>query len=139
MGKQVLFQINEMKLYEDLVLVENIYPVLFTCIDNFGNTYLSVCYYADGIKTCWLLAKINPEKIIDLLSNKVTIRELFESDKLWSIRSIKGEEKMLVEKITDYRSFVPAAFPAKGEYMDADSGEFAEEISVLRQRLARHT
>lgn len=139
MNKDVLFQISGVKLYEDLILVENIYPVLFTCIDDFLNTYLSVCYYADGTKTCWLLAKTAPEKIINLLSNKVTIRELFESDELWLVCSTEDEENIYVEKIADYRSFDPAAFPVKGEYMDADSGEFTEEISVLQQRLASHT
>ncbi len=138
MERNIIFHINETKLYEDLILMEGIYPVLFTCIDDFGNTYLSVCYRADGIKTCWLLAKTNPEKIIDLLSNKVTIRELFESDELWSIRSIKDEENMYVEKIEDYRLFDPAAFPAEGEYLDADNGEFVKEISVLQQRLSGH-
>lgn len=139
MNKDVLFQISEIKLYEDLILVENIYPVLFTCIDDFWNTYLSVCYYADGVKTCWLLTKTDPEKLIALLSNKVTIRELFESDELWSVCSTEDEENIYVEKIADYRSFDPTVFPVEGEYMDADSGEFTEEISVLQQRLASYT
>lgn len=139
MNKDVSFKISGVKLYEDLILVENIYPVLFTCIDDFWNTYLSVCYYADGVKTCWLLTKTDPEKLIALLSNNVTIRELFESDELWSVCSTEDKENIYVEKIADYRSFDPAAFPAEGEYIDADNGEFEEEISVLQQRLASHT
>ena len=139
MKGNIIFRISDQNLYIDLILVENIYPVLFTCLDDYKNMYISVCYYADGTKTCWLLTKTDPEKLIALLSNKVTIRELFESDELWSVCSTEDEENIYVEKIADYRSFDPVAFPVKGEYMDADSGEFTEEISVLQQRLTSHT
>lgn len=78
MMRNVVFQVNNKNLYEDQILLDYIYPVLFTCVDDFENMYLSVCYNADASKTCWLLAKVDPVQVIDLLENKVTIRKLFE-------------------------------------------------------------
>lgn len=66
--------------------------------------------------------------------NKVTIRELFESDELWEICKSKNEE-IQVKRIEDCKNFDENAFPAEGEYMDADTGEFEEEIAILKKRI----
>ena len=92
MRQNAIFKINNQNLYEDLILIDDIYPVLFTCVDDFENTYLSICYFADPSKILWLVTKTAPERVIDLLNNKVTIRELFESDELWAICKSKNEE-----------------------------------------------
>ena len=134
MKQNVMFRINNRNLYEDLIFVDYIYPVLFTCVDDWENTYLSTCYFADSSKTLWLVTKTEPERVINLLNNKVTIRELFESEELWGICKSKNEE-MQVKRIEDSKSFDKNAFPAEGEYMDADTGEFEEEISILKRRI----
>ena len=72
--------------------------------------------------------------MINLLNNKVTIRELFESDELWEICKSKNEE-IQVKRIEDCKNFDENAFPAEGEYMDADTGEFEEEIAILKKRI----
>lgn len=134
MRQNAIFKINNQNLYEDLILNDDIYPVLFTCVDDFENTYLSICYFADPSKILWLVTKTAPERVIDLLNNKVTIRELFESDELWAICKSKNEE-IQVKRIEDCKNFDKNAFPAEGEYMDADTGEFEEEISILKKRI----
>ena len=133
--RNVVFQVNNKNLYEDQILLDYIYPVLFTCVDDFENMYISVCYNADASKTCWLLAKVDPVQVIDLLENKVTIRRLFECNDLWNISKIANNSHKCVEKILDYREFDSEAFPAEGEYMDADEDEFAEEIEVFKKRI----
>lgn len=134
MRQKIIFKINNQNLYEDLILIDDIYPVLFTCIDNLRNTYLCACYFADPSKTLWLVTKTEPESVIDLLINKVTIRELFASDELWAICKSKNAE-IQVKRIEDCKNFDENAFPAEGEYMDADTGEFEEEITILKKRI----
>ena len=134
MRQKIIFKINNQNLYEDLILIDDIHPVLFTCVDDLENTYLSTCYFADPSKTLWLVTKTEPESVVDLLNNKVTIRELFESDKLWAICQAKNEE-IQVNRIEDCKKFDQNAFPAEGEYMDADTREFEEEITILKKRV----
>lgn len=136
MKKNVLFKLNNKDLYEDQILLDYIYPVLFTCIDDFENMYLSVCYTANASKTCWLLAKVDPSQVINLLSNKKTIREMFECDNLWNLYKIGNDTEIHVEKIENYKTFDQDAFPAEGEYMDADDGEFSEEIKIFQERIS---
>ena len=134
MRQKIIFKINNQNLYEDLILIDDIYPVLFTCVDDLENTYLCSCYFADLSKILWLVTKTDPESVIDLLINKVTIRELFESNELWAICKSKNEE-IQVKRIEDCKNFDENAFPAEGEYMDADTGEFEEEITILKKRI----
>lgn len=134
MRQKIIFKINNQNLYEDLILIDNIYPVLFTCVDDLENTYLCSCYFADPSKILWLVTKTDLESVIDLLINKVKIRELFESDELWEICKSKNEE-IQVKRIEDCKNFDENAFPAEGEYMDADTGEFEEEITILKKRI----
>lgn len=136
MMKNVIFKINNICLYEDQILLDYIYPVLFTCIDDFDNMYLSVCYDAEASKTCWLLAKVSPDQVISLLENRVTIRELFECKDLWYICKYANSSEKYVEKVKDYKNFDQDAFPAKGEYMDAEEDEFLEEIELFRNRIS---
>lgn len=133
--KNVVFNVDNTNLYQDQVFFEGIYPVLFTCIDDYKNMYLAVCYQSDASKTCWLLAKVNPCQVIDLLQNKATIKELFECENLWNICKIANNSEKLVEKIKDYRNFDQTAFPVEGIYMDADTDEFSKEIELLKQFL----
>ena len=135
MEQKAMFRVNNQNLYEDLVFIDDIYPVLFTCVDDLENTYLSTCYFADHSKTLWLVTKIEPERVINLLNNKVTIRELFESDELWMICKSKSKKEIQVKQIADCKNFDKNAFPAEGEYMDVDEEEFEEEISILKKRI----
>ena len=135
MKQKVMFRINNQNLYEDLVFIDGIYPVLFTCVDSLKYTYLCACYFADHSKTLWLVTKTEPERLIELLNNKETIREMFESDELWMICKSKSKKYIQVIKIADLKNFDKNAFPAEGEYMDADAEEFVEEISILKKRI----
>lgn len=112
MEQKAMFRVNNQNLYEDLVFIDDIYPVLFTCVDDLENTYLSTCYFADHSKTLWLVTKIEPERVINLLNNKVTIRELFESDELWMICKSKSKKEIQVKQIADCKNFDKNAFPA---------------------------
>lgn len=123
----------------DKILFESYYPVLFTCLDKNDGMYLCVCYQANADAFKWLLAKVRSETIIDLLSNKITIRDAFLKDRgdRYSIFRSDGQFSPPLDtdaELWDYKT--SKALPSAGEYMDAEDGEFAEEIEYFKSKIA---
>jgi len=131
--KKSIFKINGLDLTIDIVLVDYIYPVLFTCVDNAENLYIVTCYHADGNTMEWLIADTTPQKVIAMLRNEVTIRSLFLGTPLWRAILCAGETVPSIEKVSS-RSIDQRTLPTSGEFMDADDGEFQEEIGLLTSR-----
>ena len=52
------------------------YPVLFTC-KNDKDIYLFICYYVNSEKIEWIGTRTTYDNLIDLLENKITIRDAF--------------------------------------------------------------
>ena len=52
------------------------YPVLFTC-KNDKDIYLFICYYVNSEKIKWIGTRTTYDNLIDLLENKITIRDAF--------------------------------------------------------------
>lgn len=128
--KTKLFENLEM----DFVLVESKYPVLFTCKDR-TEIYLFVCCLVNSKVAKWIGTKTNYETLISLLENGITIREAF-----WGVCEEKivieynaSEKKVYCENVN--KKEIPEVFlPTSGEYMDAEDGEFEEEINVFKMR-----
>ena len=82
-------------LYLDMVFVEYVRPVLFTCMNKKGELYLCTCCYADGQKVEWLAAQTTEKDLINLLENRATIRSLFPTGSgemyLLSNCSVRGD------------------------------------------------
>lgn len=131
MKEKRLFKINSLDLTQDIVLVDFIYPVLFTCTDNCGHIYIVACYLADSNTREWLIADTDPEKVISLLQNKISIRDMFLGTRLWQA-VLKADGVTPTIKQVNAEELDPQILPTKGEYMDADPGEFEEEIRYLR-------
>lgn len=60
-----------------MVLFRSTHPILFTYIDD-DNLYICSCHYANAEKQEWIIVPANHENVIDLLTDKVTICEIFE-------------------------------------------------------------
>lgn len=116
----------------DTVLFESKYPVMFTC-KNGNDIYLFICYQVNAEKIAWIATKTTYENLIDLLENKITIRDAFldiTEDKI--MISYNGQK---VDYKTVKKGDIPDDFlPAAGEYMDAEEDEYAEELAVFRNR-----
>lgn len=116
----------------DKILFESKYPVMFTC-KNGADIYLFICCLVNATKVKWIGTKTDYNILINLLENKVTIRDAFLS---------VTEEKQLVEydgtkvlyDIVESKNISDELLPTSGEYMDAEEGEFAEEIAIFRSR-----
>lgn len=128
------FKIGKHELYEDMILVDYIYPVLFTCVDDDDNIYIVACYCANSKEMKWLISKTTPRKIIDLLKNELSIREMFSEKYLWLGCQLKGESDPKVVS-AKYDEIEASAFPTAGAMMDAEDGEFDTEIEELAKRL----
>lgn len=133
MSEKTLFQIDDLSLTQDIVLVDYIYPVLFTCVDNYGQTYIVTCYLADGRTKEWIIARSDPDRIIDLLQDKISLRDIFLNTSLWQAVLKAGETTPSVTPVC-VENLAPCILPTPGEFMDADPNEFDNEIKVLSER-----
>lgn len=108
------------------------YPVLFTC-KNDKDIYLFICYYVNSEKIKWIGTRTTYDNLIDLLENKITIRDAFLN---------VTNNKIMIEyngKAVEYElkksSEIPdEILPTVGEYMDVEEGEYEEEIVEFKER-----
>ena len=120
-------------LYVDMVFVEAIKPILFTCLDEVGGRYICCCHRSDAEMCEWIVVPTTCERLIKLLTNQITIRSIFEQyEEFGFLASIRaGENVPHIQKIRI--EALPSDFlPTAGYCMDADEGEFDEEIAVLK-------
>lgn len=118
----------------DRILFEGQYPVLFTCTDN-EKVYLFICYYRSNREMSWIGTVTDYDNLIQLLQNKVTIRDAFMA---------VTEDKMMITYDGHQTTFsfvkrdrIPEGIlPTDGEFMDADEDEFSEEIDEFNFRKA---
>lgn len=62
------------QLYIDRVFVEANYPVLFTCLSEDGSLFICSC-----CRPCmWLIGRTNSSDVTAMLTDRITVRELFE-------------------------------------------------------------
>lgn len=116
----------------DKILFESKYPVLFTCKNN-KDVYLFICCFAGAEKIEWIGTKTSYENLIDLLENRVTIRDAFFNVTKDKILISYGNQKIQY-KVEDRHNIPEKLLPTAGEYMDAEEDEYTEEISDFKRR-----
>ncbi len=120
------------ELYIEKVFFESYYPIIFSCVNRQRDLFLVVCSQNDRSGIKWLIPRTSPEDIIQLLSNKITIRNLLlkAADK-FSIDYQKGKY-IINESTTDFDED-SLYLPAEDSFMEAEDGEFDEWINSKRQ------
>ena len=116
----------------DIILFESKYPVMFTCKNN-GEIYLFICCLVSADKVKWIGTRTDYNNLIELLENRITIRDAFLN---------VTDEKQLIEydglKVscfeTEAKDIPDKLLPIAGEYMDTEEGEFDEEIKIFQFR-----
>lgn len=121
------------------ILFDAGYPILFTCRSDGGKLYLCVCCQYNELGKKWLLAETVPDVVVKMLRNKVTIRDAFlmAEGKRFTIIQKDGlsiKENVLEDWDAEKSIFLPDA----GEYMEAESGEYDEEILFYEQMIVEH-
>lgn len=121
------------ELYIEKVFFESYYPIVFSCVSSQGDLFLVVCSRnnKNGIK--WLIARTNAKDIIQLLSDKITIRELLlKAGDKFSVDYQKGTY-IINGKTTDFDEN-SLFLPTEDSFMEAEDGEFEEEINFYTQK-----
>lgn len=116
----------------DKILFENSYPVMFTC-KNKEDVYLFICCLVTADIVKWIGTKTTYDNLIELLENKITIRDAFlnvTEDKM----VINYNGKKVEYSVENGRSLPEKILPAAGEYMDAEEDEYIEEIAEFKRR-----
>lgn len=121
-------------LFYDLLLIDGPYPALFTCTNQEETrTFLVLCPSTEKRDIQYIIVEVEPERIIALLEDNITIRDVFGDDKTTVyIHSDKPNRPQIT--ITCLGCVDPKHLPTPGFTMDADPGEFDEEIGILRKR-----
>ena len=116
----------------DTILFESKYPVLFTC-KNDDDIYLFICHFLNSEKIEWIGTRTTYDNLINLLENRITIREAFLNVTDNKILIEYDGEKVKYEwkKSNEISDNI---LPTIGEYMDAEGGEFREEIIEFKKR-----
>lgn len=118
------------KLQVDRVFLDAGCPILFTCINEQNELFLCVCCQSNIHGKKWLLVQTEPEMIINMLEDKITIRDAFihSGDRRFTI--FQNEQLSIQSNVEeDWDAVNSIALPDAGEYMEAEEDEFAEDIS----------
>lgn len=116
----------------DKILFESFYPVMFTCVQN-DDIFLFICCYYDSTEIKWIGTETSYPNLIDLLTDKITIREAFTNITTEKFLIIKNVNGIVFDKI-QCEDFPQNLLPTEGEFMDVDPGEFDEEIDCFKNR-----
>ena len=116
----------------DKILFESKYPVMFTCKKD-NDIYLFICCMVNADIVEWIGTRIDYDTLIGLLENKITIRDAFlnVTDKKYLVK-YDGLKVSYTE--TKAENIPDKLLPSAGEYMDAEEGEYAEEIKIFESR-----
>ena len=120
------------KVILDTILFESKYPVLFTC-KNDKDIYLFICFFANSEKIKWIGTRTTYDNLIELLENKITIRDAFLNVTTNKIM-IEYDGKEVEYELKKSSEIPDEVLPTVGEYMDAEEGEYEEEIVEFQKR-----
>lgn len=97
MDNTLCFCLNKSNLVLDKVLVSfNEIPIFFICIDQEKNRYVVLCSDIDDFQ--YIIVPQKTQQIVDMLSQKITMRDLFENiDHFWSVQSGNVPDEDIVE------------------------------------------
>lgn len=118
----------------DYILVESKYPILFTCKDG-PSVYMFICCLVDAKSVQWIGTKTTYDTRIALLTDKITIREAFLRDFTEKLMiEYHGAAKKPTAETVNKNEISEQLLPPKGEFMEAEEGEFDTEIEAFKER-----
>lgn len=122
------------QLYYDCILLDGDEPVLFTCTNDNKELYYCVCIYNVLGAQEWLITRTTPRRMCHLLTNSITMRRAITlADKIWFAKECQdGHIEWKYENVDE---FPDDYLPTDGMYMDADDGEFDEEIKHFKNMI----
>ena len=119
-----------------MVFVESLSPILFACCDDEKNLYICSCHCQNAQKCEWLITSTTYRRLIDLLTDKLSIRDIFLNDgsTVYVATMYANDAPITVVEKKTYE--VDSILPTAGFYMDADPDEFSEELAILEAEIS---
>lgn len=121
----------------DKVFFETYYPILFTCLNEKKELFLCVCCRANREGKKWLVTKTKPHVITSMLQNEMTVREAMTrySDVQVSIEMKENKDDAIItwHDEQDWNVENSKSLPDAGEFLDAEDGEYEEEITYFHE------
>jgi len=121
----------------DKILFESYYPILFTCVNEKRELFLCLCCQANREGKKWLITRTSPRTIIKILTNEITLRESFTQYKDIQFTVFLNPEgtQIIANNTSDWDYHNSLLLPDEGEFMDAEKGEFDEEIAYYDKQI----
>lgn len=119
-------------LYIHMVFVESISPVLFTCQDDDANIYICSCHCQNAEKCEWIIAPTTYRNVIDLLTDRLSIRGIFLKDNAELFVATMRSKTEAIDVVVRKPIELDSILPKDNYYMEAESGEFENELEELR-------
>lgn len=131
MEKFLNITVNDIgQLYYEKVFFEGAYPIIFTCVDDRRNRYLCVCCQNNKEGRRWLISSTTPATIIAMLQNRITLRDAFLQSYNVRVSAFSTNGNLECTNNDPYIWSDDSIYlPKEGEAIDAEDGEFDEEIS----------
>lgn len=123
-------------LYMYMVFVETLSPILFACRDDAANVYICSCHCQNAEKCEWIISPTTYERLIDVLTDKVSIREGFLNDLSTAYVATLHPNTEVIKVTKRNLNELDAILPTANCYMEADPDEFSEELAVLESEKA---
>lgn len=120
------------QLYIDKVLFESYFPIIFTCVNDNKDIFISVCCQNNEKGCKWLLGKTDGISIVSMLQDEMTVRQLLlehSSGKI-SVDYMKNTGYVVAYNNSDWDVNSPY-LPKEDSYMYAEDGEFEDEINYF--------
>jgi len=119
-------------LYLEEILFEDECPILFTlCNENSSARFIAVC--CDFRKEQrWIISTVDISSIIDLLKDKITIRDIFTIPKSSYVIGVwKHGYDNVIYTLCNFNQIPKEDLPSADVYFEAENGEFDEYITFL--------
>jgi len=123
------------------VFFKSVYPVLFTCRSDKDVLYLCVCFCSDKVAQRWLISETTPSIVIDMLKDKTTLRNAFllgGKGRFTVSKELNNVETIASNVIDDWCAEESTSLPTADAYLDADEGEFNDDITFYEIEQFKH-
>jgi|GEM_PF-1025868 len=115
----------------EYVIVEDEYPLLFLAIDDLERRYLCVCCDIRGSQR-WIINQLPDKNILDLLLNKLTLRDAFvEGNRAKILATFDYEVRKDEYVVVDGDDIPKEDLPMEGEYLDEDLADHLPYVLKL--------
>lgn len=138
-NKKVAFKLPQIgSLWYENIFVSETHPILYTCVDKQNNHYICLFSVESAKLRKWLISPVEIQTIIDMLEDKITIRECLAQRKnknpnKYTFVQVGNKLSCLINEPVDWDYEASKVLPTRGAYMEAEEDEFKEEIQEYRE------